>query len=279
MGSDPLVSIVVPAFNGMPYLPEAIDSVRAQTYSNIELVVVDGGSADGTLDWLTSQSIDHESLPPGTTPAETWTRATELGRGEFITLLCQDDLLYPDAIESQVQIMQQQPRLTASVGRRNVIDAYGRVVKRDRGLAGVTSSEIDGAALIHQCFRKGTNVIGEPHVVLFRRDALVERMPWDGSLPYLLDLATYAAVLDRPDVRVGIQLRTIGAFRVSSSSWSTRLVTQQWAQMRAWQRGFEATHSVGVLERWESAVNTWAQAQARRAFYAMLKIRSGWVTA
>ena len=77
MASDQLVSVVIPTFNGLPYLAEAIDSVRCQNHPNIELVIVDGGSTDGTLSWLETKGIEHTSLPPGTPPADTWTAATQ----------------------------------------------------------------------------------------------------------------------------------------------------------------------------------------------------------
>ena len=279
MNSEPLVSLVIPAFDGMPYLPKAIDSIHRQTYSNIELVVVDGGSTDGTLNWLRSQAIDFTSLPAGTPVATTWTTATERARGDFITLMCQDDLLYPTAIATQVHAIQQSVDACASVAQRDVIDASGRIVKRSRGLAGIASHEVNGPALIRQCFRKGTNVIGEPHVVLFRREALLEHMPWDGTIPYLLDLTTYQAVFDNPVARVAIHREPIGAFRVSSASWSTRLVDQQLKQMRAWQRNFSDTHEVSRREAFESSINTWGQAQARKAFYRTLRLRKRWTSA
>lgn len=278
MRADPRVSVTIPTFNGMPYLAEAIDSIGRQTYPHIELVVVDGGSTDGTLDWLADQSIQHISLPQGTPVAQTWTTATERTSGDLVTLMCQDDLLYPTAIATQVKRLQPSENLTASVAVRDVIDASGNIVKRARGLAGVPSGVIEGPALIRQCFRKGTNVIGEPHVVLFRREALLKSMPWDGTIPYLLDLSTYQAIFDVPGVRVAISRDPIGAFRVSSSSWSTRLVDAQLRQMREWQSNFAKTHEVSGRERFESSLNTWSQAQARKAFYRMLRLRKRWTS-
>ena len=274
--SRPTVSIVIPTFNGMPYLQHAVTSVTQQTYQNIELVIVDGGSTDGTVEWATSEGLVCTRLEVGTPVAQTWTTATELSSGEFVTLLCQDDVLYPDAIASQVGCVERFPEVAAVVAQRDVIDASGALVKRRRGLAGLRTGVVEGPELFRQSFRLGTNIIGEPHVVLFRREALVAHMPWKGSLPYLLDLATYQAALDDPKVFVAINRRPIGAFRVSSSSWSTRLVAQQREQMIHWQADYAVTHRVSVWEKGQAWTNAWLQAQARRAFYLMLKLKRRW---
>jgi len=270
------VSIVIPTFNGMPFIQDAVTSVQQQTYPNVELIIVDGGSTDETVEWVISHGLICTRLEVGTPVAQTWTAATELATGDFITLLCQDDVLYPDAISSQMELLDRFPRATAVVAQRDVIDASSALVKRRRGLAGVRTDAVEGPLLFRQSFRLGTNILGEPHVLLFRRLALVSHMPWNGSLPYLLDLATYQSVLDDSEVLVAINKRPIGAFRVSSSSWSTRLVAAQREQMRQWQKDYACTHRVSLWERTQAWANAWLQAQARRAFYLVLKLKGRW---
>ena len=275
----PVVSIVIPTFNGLSHLAEAVASVRSQSYPNIELIAVDGGSSDGTVDWLRSRSLDPLVLPAGTPPETTWTDATRAASGEFVVLLCQDDVLYPEAIATQVAQFESFPGVSAAIAQRDIIDARGKVVKRKRGLMGLSSGVVTGAEVMRQCYLRGTNVVGEPHVIMFRRDALLQVMPWNSALPYFLDMATYAKVLDHAGVQVATRHESIGAFRVSSSSWSTRLVAEQLSQTRQWQREYEQSHPVPVADRRRAAINAWIQAQGRRAFYLMLRSRGRWSSA
>ena len=55
-----LASIVIPVYNGMPFLPEAVASALAQDYRDLEVVVVENGSTDGTAEWLRGQGITVE---------------------------------------------------------------------------------------------------------------------------------------------------------------------------------------------------------------------------
>ena len=71
-----LASIVVPVFNGMPHLPATVTSALQQTYPNLEVVLVDGGSTDDSWTWMSSLDdprVRIERLPRGTTAAENWT--------------------------------------------------------------------------------------------------------------------------------------------------------------------------------------------------------------
>ena len=95
MPAEPLVSIVMPAYNAAAYIGEAVDSVLAQTWTNWELIVVDDGSTDGTgeyLDSLTDPRIQviHQ-LNHGVSAARN--TALDVAKGEFITFLDADDLL------------------------------------------------------------------------------------------------------------------------------------------------------------------------------------------
>ena len=80
--------------------------------------------------------------------------------------------------------------------RRDIIDADGRPILRDRGLAGM-SGLVAGDVAVRRAVTAGTNVFGEPVCVLIRRSALAAAGGWDARWPYLIDQATYARVLRR----------------------------------------------------------------------------------
>ena len=273
------MSVVVPVFNGLPHLRALMQSLLSQTYSNLEIVFSEGGGTDASIDYLNSLTdprIRIIQMPKGTSAAENWTAATLAGRGEFIKLVCQDDLLYPDAVARQVSDLLSHPGAVMAIAQRDIVDVAGAVLFSRRGLSGVqcaSGSALPGSALIRTCYLQGTNVLGEPLSVLFRSDALRSAMPWDDSNPLMLDLSTYSKVAPLGDVVV--RRESIGAFRVSSSSWSTRLARQQVAQTRLWQEQYAATArpAVGATEKIRATLGRHVQTGLRRAAYSYLRAK------
>lgn len=106
----PLVSIIIPCYNAERYVGEAIESALAQTYPNKEVIVIDDGSTDGSLEVIKSfgDRIRWETGPNrGGSAARN--RGLELARGELIQFLDADDLLHPQKLERQVPIVLQHP--------------------------------------------------------------------------------------------------------------------------------------------------------------------------
>jgi glycosyltransferase involved in cell wall biosynthesis len=109
---EPQVSIIIPVFNGGNYLSQAIDSALAQTYKNIEIVVVNDGSNDGGETEKIALSYGERiryfaKLNGGCSSA--LNRAVQEARGRYISWLSHDDLLAPTKIERQVSFLAQQP--------------------------------------------------------------------------------------------------------------------------------------------------------------------------
>ena len=273
---QPLVSIVVPVFNGERYLPDLIEALLAQDYPHLEIVFSEGGSSDFSPEILANihdPRVRVMAQPAGTSAAGNWTAATLEARGEFTKLVCQDDLIHPDTISRQVGDLQEFPTAVMAVGQRDIIDASGRVVYAPRGLAGVHARVLSGRDALRACYRAGTNVIGEPLAVLFRTDALKEIMPWEDSNPLMLDLSTYTRIAPLGDVV--LRHESVGAFRVSSQSWSTRIAREQSEQTKRWQREFEDSN-VSDLTRWDHArgwIGRHTQVNVRRAAYMVLRAR------
>ncbi|MFM8155071.1 MAG: glycosyltransferase family A protein, partial [Actinomycetes bacterium] len=277
---SPLVSVVVPVYNGMPHLPELAESLLAQTYENLEIIFSDGGSADGSPEYLASLTdprvrvIQHE----GTGAAGNWTNATQAATGELIKLVCQDDLLNVDAIAKQVSDLQAHPNAVMAIAQRDIIDARGQVLYAARGLAGLKGELLPGADVIRTCYLQGTNVIGEPHMVLFRANELKSALPWDDSNPLMLDLSMYAKVA--PTGSVAIRHESIGAFRVSTSSWSTRLVKLQLLQTKQWQHAYARTAvpAVSLPQELRAFAGRHMQTALRRAAYRVLKAKGAFAS-
>ncbi|MGA2240720.1 MAG: glycosyltransferase [Verrucomicrobiota bacterium] len=113
MNDAPLVSVIIPVYNGVTFLSDALTSVLQQTYQNFEIVVVDDGSSDGSH--ALAQKIAGEDCrikalrqPNGGTQAARNT-ALHHAAGEWIALLDQDDVWLPKKLESQIALLKAFP--------------------------------------------------------------------------------------------------------------------------------------------------------------------------
>ncbi len=269
----PKVSIVVPVFRGMPHLPALIESITQQTYQNLELIATVTPTGDGSEELLNQAGFTVAITPIGTGAAVNWTRATELATGEFTKLICQDDLLYPEAIAQQVTDLAKYPRAQMAIAKRDITNSAGKTIFTGRGLQRIKphTTTLSGTDLLRLTYLHGGNIFGEPLAVLFRTQALQSVMPWRDDNPLMLDLNTYSRVAPLGDI--AIRHDSIGAFRVSSSSWSTSLAQVQLKQTRTWQMEYEAEYHPSKSDQAKATIGRHLQTNTRRAAYAYLKLR------
>lgn len=234
----PRVSVVVPAFRNADYITATIRSVLAQTYTDLEVVVADHSSDDGTWEllqrWADDPRVRLLRTPAGGGAKRNWDAVSQAARGELLKLVCGDDLVRPTLVEEQVRAFDEGGEGVVLVAsQRDLVDADGRVFVRARGLGGLTH-RVPGTQALRTTVRAGTNVFGEPACVLLRRSALEAAGWWDDSSPYYIDAGTYARVLVQGDF-VPVR-RPLAAFRVSASQWSVRLMRAQAEQAALFHR-------------------------------------------
>jgi glycosyltransferase involved in cell wall biosynthesis len=129
----PLVSIVVPSYNHAGYLREAIDSILAQDYPAIELIVIDDGSTDGSPEILRGYgSRFHWELQPNQGQVATLNRGWLMSRGEILAYLSADDVLLPGAVSRSVRILHDNPDAALVYCDFHLIDPHSAVVRRVR---------------------------------------------------------------------------------------------------------------------------------------------------
>ena len=126
----PSVSVVVPVYNGVAFIDATMQSILAQTFSDFELVVSDNASTDGTWEALQRYAADPRvrltRLASTIPAAENFNHVTDLATGEFVKLVCADDVLYPDNLEVLVKELTAHPSALLAVSSRDVIDATGQ---------------------------------------------------------------------------------------------------------------------------------------------------------
>lgn len=122
----PLVSIFMFVRNGAASLHRALASVRAQTYPNIEFIVQDGASTDGTLDILRGYGDGMKLVSePDSGPNEGLWRGLNRCTGDFIGSCLADEELMPDAVERAVALLQENPDVGAITGDAVLTDLAG----------------------------------------------------------------------------------------------------------------------------------------------------------
>jgi glycosyltransferase involved in cell wall biosynthesis len=220
----PLVSVVIPVKNGMPYLKNCIESVFASTYSNIEIIVSHDNSSDGTSEYLLG--VEHPKLRlispiAPMTIGEHWTFVSSQAKGKYVKLLCADDTITPMAIQNQVEELEKDPQIAMVCSKRNVINMNGKILIPSYGLKR-RMKYLEGKAALRKTILSGTNIFGEPSSVLFRGDVFKVCLPWVEERVYLLDLDFYAKVLLQ-NYSVAFLSTTDGTFRVHGGSLSSRV--------------------------------------------------------
>ena len=133
MRDQPLVSVIVPAYNHELFVCETLRSLMAQTYQNLELIIVDDGSTDETYARISElqpelqRRFDRAEI--GTTQnkgsARTISRCLELVRSDLVYMLDSDDVAAPDAVERLLPLMTSSD-VALAVGDNEYIDAHGR---------------------------------------------------------------------------------------------------------------------------------------------------------
>jgi glycosyltransferase involved in cell wall biosynthesis len=99
----PLISCIIPVYNGEQFLREAIDSIMAQSYRSVEVIVVDDGSTDGTATVVRSYGDKINYLwQTNSGPAAARNLGMSFAKGEYIAFLDADDLWYPEKLATQM---------------------------------------------------------------------------------------------------------------------------------------------------------------------------------
>ena len=130
--TSPLVSIITPSFNQVRYLESTIRSVLDQDYPNIEYIIVDGGSTDGSVDIIRRNSgrlawwVSEQDRGQTDAINKGFAHAT----GEILAWLNSDDTYEINAVREAVTFLRDQPKVGLVYGDANFIDEEGRVIGR-----------------------------------------------------------------------------------------------------------------------------------------------------
>lgn len=133
-GATPDISIITCSFNQNRFLPTTIASVLAQTGADVEYLVIDGGSSDGSVATIERHAgrLAYWVSEPDGGQSEALNKGLSRATGEIVGWLCSDDVLLPGALSRVVQIFKQHPEVDAVYGNALLIDTAGNVVRPKR---------------------------------------------------------------------------------------------------------------------------------------------------
>ena len=184
-GAGPLVSVVLPTYNRLRYLREAIDSVREQTHPNWELVVVDDGSEDGTAEFVSGIADDRVrliGLAHSGNIARLRNRGVQESNGEYLAFLDSDDCWEPSKLEAQLRALHADPES---------VWCYTGIVRMDTAGAELHDPRVQGFVpysgwILRELLRFDAMV--DAVTLLVERSVLVEVGGFDDSVsPYCSD--------------------------------------------------------------------------------------------
>ena len=130
MTDRPRITIITPSFNQAPFIAQCIDSVLDQHYPNLQYIVLDGGSTDGTLDILRGyrDRIVWKS-EPDRGQADAVNKGLRAAEGEIIGWLNSDDYYLPDCLSHVIECLARNPDAAMVYGRALMVDRDGDTIR------------------------------------------------------------------------------------------------------------------------------------------------------
>ena len=185
------ISVLLPVYNGGSYLPEAVESILVQSYSDFELIVVDDGSTDQSCAIIERYArgdnrIQLISLPANLGCVAALNRGLAAASGDIIARMDQDDVALPRRFERQLKFLQHYPKV-------GVLGTTLELIDRDSQPAGTywlpeTHFQIAFGMLFN-------NPIADPSVMFRRRVAAVNDLWYDQTLGGAEDYAMWSTML------------------------------------------------------------------------------------
>lgn len=239
---QPLVSICIPTYNGAPYLSQALESAKDQTYPNLEIVISDDASTDNTLEiverFKTKCRIPlriFKHSPQGI--GVNWNHCVSQAQGEYIKFLFQDDVLQPTCIQEMMNLMLSQDNVGLVYCKRYIlveketpktkafIQEYGNLTKYWEKLI-VQEGIVEGREYLkdRNLLNAPKNKIGEPTAVLLSKIVFNRLGYFDELLQQTLDCEYWYRVMTH--FRIGFLDKELVGFRLHKAQASTQNKTK-----------------------------------------------------
>jgi len=204
-----LISIITPSFNQAPFLEQAIRSVLEQDYSNIEYIVIDGGSYDGSVDIVKTYAdkLAYWVSEKDSGQAEAINKGLARSTGDIIGWLNSDDYYLSNNLSEVVKVFDDNPDVILVYGDMFAVDENGHTINV------LKYKQLTLQDLL--CFQ----IIGQP-AVFFRREAFDRAGGLDTSFHYLLDHQLWIRVAQHGKILHVPQMWSAARYHKSAKNWA-----------------------------------------------------------
>jgi glycosyltransferase involved in cell wall biosynthesis len=197
-----LISVCLPTYNGREFVGAAIESVLSQSHSELELVVCDDASTDGTEQIVQTLAAGDKRIRFQRNEVRlglfaNYNKCVGLSQGRYIKPLAQDDELAPAAVEEMAAGFAQEPGVVLVCAGRQLNNAYA-ADQADKAEVSLFAGRSPGRAVILECLKSYRNLIGEPVAVMC--DESIKKFPFDSSFHSLGDLDCWLRLLETGDL-------------------------------------------------------------------------------
>lgn len=223
------ISVIIPVFNGEKTIEETINSILNQSFKDIEIIIINDGSTDATLEIIKNISDTRIKIFSYANAGLSASRNRGISQaiGEYISFIDADDLWTPDKLECQWQALQENPQAAVAYSWTNYIDESSKFIKSGRKIK--ANGDIFTKLLQINFLENGSNP-------LIRQKALEKVGGFDESLAAAEDkdmwlrlAANYEFIcIEKPQI----------LYRISTNSMSTNLKRQETASLQVIERAF-----------------------------------------
>lgn len=237
----PLISVVIPVYNGEKTIRETIKSILNQTFADFELIIINDGSQDSTLKAISTFQDPRikvfSFLNAGL--AASRNRGISLASGDYISFIDADDLWTPDKLEAQIEALKANPEVAVAYSWTDYIDESGRFFRQ--GPHFTFSGDVFARLLLSDFVGNGSNP-------LIRKEVFTKTGGFDESLNAVEDWDMWLRLAARYEF-VAVPYPQI-LYRQSPSSMSANPQKMEVASLRVIDRALaEAPESLQCLRR------------------------------
>ncbi|KOP28150.1 glycosyl transferase family A [Hapalosiphon sp. MRB220] len=219
----PKISVIIPAYNSEKTICQTIESVLKQTLNDFELIIINDGSTDSTLEVILKfqdsriKVFSFENAGGNVSRNRGLERAT----GEFVSFLDADDLWTPNKLESQLHALQINPQAAVAYSWTDYIDEQGKFILSGTHIT--ANGNVYEQLIVSNFLENGSNP-------LIHREALVQLGGFDEELPAAQDWDMWLRLAQNFDF-IAVPCVQI-LYRISANSLSTNLARQEKASLK-----------------------------------------------